>query len=194
MPSSIRLTAKEWSLYLPPLLSSYEVYESARLIPGSCLTLPIAFWTVDPGNQPPPYPGIRGSRRRAHRAAGGASWVNSSWREGASAWLELVITGRAGPWPFMVSPGPVVFPWLVEPIQKRVNTVFHRKSPGKKVHGVVETQWMRKQKLMPWVSQILDIWAVCCVPLWEDPPIRGFMNLAVSRWRRSQFLSMLHGK
>ena len=63
----------------------------------------------------------------------------------------------AGPWPFMVSPGPVVFPWLVEPIQKRVNTVFHRKSPGKKVHGVVETQWMRKQKLMPWVSQILDI-------------------------------------
>ena len=84
-------------------------------------------------------------------------------------------------WAFMVSPGPAVFPWLVEPIQKRLNSVFHRKSPRKKVHGVVETQQMRKQKLMPWVSQIQDIRAVCCVPLWGDPPSRGLMTLAVSR-------------
>ena len=135
---------------------------------------------MDPGNQPPPYLGIRGSRRRAQRAAGGAWRGSSSWREGASAWLQLGVAGRAGPWPFIVSPGPAVFPWLVEPIQKRVNLVSHRKSPGKKVHGVVETQRMRKQKLMPWVSQIQDIRAVSCVPLWGDPPSRGLMTLAVS--------------
>ena len=81
-------------------------------------------------------------------------------------------------WAFMVSPGPAVFPWLVEPIQKRLNSVFHRKSPRKKVHGVVETQQMRKQKLMPWVSQIQDIRAVCCVPLCGDPPSRGLMTFS----------------
>ena len=144
MPLSIQLTAKERSLYRPPLLSSYEVYESARLIPGSCLTLPTAFWTVDPGNQLPPYPGIRGSRRRAQRASGG-ELTGEQQLEGRSVSMAQAGNRWAGPWPFMVSPGPVVFPWLVEPIQKRVNTVFHRKSPGKKVHGVVETQQMRSR-------------------------------------------------
>ena len=81
---------------------------------------------------------------------------------------------------FYSVPRPAVFPWLVEPVQRRVTSVFHRKSPGKKVHGVVETQRMRKQKLMPWVSQIQDIRAVSCVPLWGDPPSRGLMTLAVS--------------